>query len=78
MASRAKAIQPRSLEVVDDLEAVHYIKDTGVLDLPVRYYTADGRRVDKPAITVAVSAELETPYRDPVCSFAAGWGNART
>lgn len=66
VASRAKGIQPRSLEVVDDLEAVHYIIDTGVVDLPVRYYTADGRSVDKPAITVAASPELETPYRDPV------------
>ncbi|WP_433939873.1 FAD-dependent monooxygenase [Paenibacillus lautus] len=66
VASRAKAIQPRSLEVVDDLEAVRYIIDTGVVDLPVRYYTADGRSVDKPAITVAASAELVTPYRDPV------------
>lgn len=66
VASRAKGIQPRSLEVVDDLEAVRYIMDTGVVDLPVRYYTADGRSVDKPAITVAASAELETPYRDPV------------
>ncbi|WP_339308298.1 FAD-dependent monooxygenase [Paenibacillus sp. FSL R5-0519] len=66
VASRAKAIQPRSLEVVDDLDAVHYITDTGVADLPVRYYTADGRSVEKPTITVAASAELETPYRDPV------------
>lgn len=66
VASRAKGIQPRSLEVLDDLEAVRYIMDTGVVDLPVRYYTADGRSVDKPAITVAASAELETPYRDTV------------
>ncbi|MDQ0720206.1 2-polyprenyl-6-methoxyphenol hydroxylase-like FAD-dependent oxidoreductase [Paenibacillus sp. W4I10] len=66
VASRAKAIQPRSLEVVDDLEAVRYIMDTGVVDLPVRYYTEGGSSVDKPAITVAASAELETPYRDPV------------
>ncbi|MEK4660717.1 FAD-dependent monooxygenase [Priestia sp. FSL H7-0729] len=66
VASRAKAIQPRSLEVVDDLDAVHYITDTGVVDLPVRYYTADGTSVEKPTITVAASAELETPYRDPV------------
>jgi len=66
VASRAKAIQPRSLEVVDDLDAVHHIVGTGVVDLPVRYYTADGRSVDKPSITVAASVELETPYRDPV------------
>ncbi|WP_261313432.1 FAD-dependent monooxygenase [Paenibacillus sp. DR312] len=66
VASRAKGIQPRSLEVVDDLEAVHYIIDTGVVDLPVRYYTADVGSVDKPSITVAASAELEAPYRDPV------------
>lgn len=37
MASQAKGIQPRSLELVDDLEAVHYIMDTGVVDLPVRF-----------------------------------------
>ncbi|KQO16562.1 FAD-dependent monooxygenase [Paenibacillus sp. Leaf72] len=66
VASRAKGIQPRSLEVIDDLGAVRYLVDTGVVDLPVRYYTPDGRSVDKPAITVAASAELETPYRDPV------------
>ncbi|MGN7413107.1 FAD-dependent monooxygenase [Paenibacillus sp. SAF-068] len=66
VASRAKGIQPRSLEVVDDLDAVQYITDTGAVDLPVRYYTADGKSVEKPTITVAASAELETPYRDPV------------
>lgn len=65
-ASRAKGIQPRSLEVIDDLEAVQYIIDTGVADLPVRYYTEDGGFADKPPITVAASAELETPYRDPL------------
>lgn len=65
-ASRAKGIQPRSLEVVDDLQAVRYITDTGVVDLPVRYYTEEGRSVDKRAITVSASAELETPYPDPV------------
>ncbi|WP_159882362.1 FAD-dependent monooxygenase [Paenibacillus puerhi] len=66
VASRAKTIQPRSLEVADDLGAVRYMMDTGIVDLPVRYYTADGGSVDKPGITVAASAELETPYRDPV------------
>lgn len=66
VASRAKGIQPRSLEVADDLGAVHYIVNTGIVDLPARYYTADGGCVDKPGITVAASAEFETPYRDPV------------
>lgn len=66
VASRSKAIQPRSLEVVDDLEAIDYILDTGVVDLPVRYYTADGKSIDKPSITVAASSNLETPYRNPV------------
>ncbi|MGC5772087.1 FAD-dependent monooxygenase [Paenibacillus pabuli] len=65
-ASRAKTIQPRSLEVADDLGAVRYIMDTGAMNLAVRYYNADGRSVDKPDIAVAASAELETPYRDPV------------
>lgn len=66
VASRSKAIQPRSLEVVDDLEAIDYILDTGVVDLPVRYYTADGKSIDKPSITIAASSKLETPYRNPV------------
>ncbi|GBF77536.1 FAD-binding monooxygenase [Paenibacillus sp. 598K] len=66
VASRAKTIQPRALEVADDLGAVRHIVDTGVVDLPVRYYTAEGQCVDTPPITVAASAELETPYRDPV------------
>lgn len=66
VASRSKAIQPRSLEVVDDLEAIDYILDTGVIDLPVRYYNADGKSIDKPSITVAASSKLETPYRNPV------------
>lgn len=65
-ASRSKAIQPRSLEVVDDLEAIDYILDTGIVDLPIRYYTADGKSMDKPPITVAASSEFETPYRNPV------------
>nr|WP_145402222.1 FAD-dependent monooxygenase [Paenibacillus xylanexedens] len=65
-ASRAKGIQPRSLEVIDDLEAVQYIINTGVVDLPVRYYTEDDGFADNPPITVAASAELETPYRDPL------------
>ncbi|SCY08229.1 2-polyprenyl-6-methoxyphenol hydroxylase [Paenibacillus polysaccharolyticus] len=66
IASRAKGIQPRSLEVVDDLKAVRYIMDTGVVDLPVRYYNEDGRSIVKPSITVAASAELGSPYPDPV------------
>lgn len=66
VASRAKTIQPRALEVADDLGAVRHIVDTGVVDLPVRYYTADGQVVDTPPIAVAASAELETPYQDPV------------
>lgn len=65
-ASRAKGIQPRSLEVVDDLEAIRYIMDIGVVDLPVRYYTEDGRSVDKPSITVTASAQLGSSYPDPV------------
>ncbi|MGQ8872173.1 FAD-dependent monooxygenase [Paenibacillus sp. TSA_86.1] len=66
VASRAKGIQPRSLEVVDDLEAVRYIMDTGVVDLPVRYYTEDGKSMVKPSITITASAELGSPYPDPV------------
>ncbi|MDT0123018.1 FAD-dependent monooxygenase [Paenibacillus sp. RRE4] len=65
-ASRAKGIQPRSLEVADDLEAIRYIMDTGVVDLPVRYYTEDGSSLVKSSITVAASAELGSPYPDPV------------
>lgn len=65
-ASRAKGIQSRSLEVIDDLKAVRYITDTGIVNMPIRYYTADGKTIDKPDITVAANDEYETPYPDMV------------
>ncbi|MDP4096112.1 FAD-dependent monooxygenase [Paenibacillus sp. P96] len=65
-ASKAKGIQPRSLEVLDDLGAVDSVVRKGIVDLPVRYYSEDGTFVDKPSITVAASAGLATPYPNPI------------
>lgn len=66
VASRAKTIQPRSLEVMDDLGAVGRILDIGRTDLPTRFYAADGTVADRPGIAVAASDELGTPYPDPL------------
>jgi 2-polyprenyl-6-methoxyphenol hydroxylase-like FAD-dependent oxidoreductase len=45
-ASRAKAIQPRGLEVLDDLGAVGPVVATGVTELPLRLYDLDGSWTD--------------------------------
>lgn len=65
-ASKAKGIQPRSLEVLDDLGVVDSIVRKGVVDLPVRYYNADGSFLDKSSITVPASENLGSPYPDPL------------
>jgi 2-polyprenyl-6-methoxyphenol hydroxylase-like FAD-dependent oxidoreductase len=65
-ASRAKTIQPRSLEVLDDLGAVAHVLRHGVAGLPVRFHEPDGTIVDKPSISVRAPAEFNTPYPDPL------------
>ncbi|MFJ4653155.1 FAD-dependent monooxygenase [Nocardia sp. NPDC088792] len=63
-ASKAKGIQSRSLEVLDDLGAVDYVLRHGVADLPVRYYDSSGSFVDRPPITIPADPGLRTPYPD--------------
>ena len=65
-ASRAKTIQPQSLEVMDDLGAVAAITANRRADLPTRYYGDDGAVTDKPGIAASASASLATAYPDPV------------
>ena len=65
-ATRAKTIQPRSLEVLDDLGAVAHVLRHGVASLPMRFHEPDGTIVDKPSISVRAPAEFDTPYPDPL------------
>jgi hypothetical protein len=41
-STRAKSIQCRSLEVVDDLGFVASIVEKGIVDLPDRFHSDDG------------------------------------
>ncbi|RKT53594.1 FAD-dependent monooxygenase [Saccharothrix australiensis] len=63
-ATRAKAIQPRSLEVLDDLGAVEHVLRRGVAGLPVRFHEPSGAVVDKPPISVRADEQFHTPYPD--------------
>ncbi|MEU5103075.1 FAD-dependent monooxygenase [Streptomyces sp. NPDC021354] len=51
-ASRAKTIQPRSLEVADDLGVIDRVLRLGTIDVPTRHY--DRERVVSEAVEVAV------------------------
>ena len=66
VASRAKTIMPRSLEVADDLGFVESIVSKGVTDLPARYYNDKGDFIDKPGLSIPATPEQNTPYPDPV------------
>jgi 2-polyprenyl-6-methoxyphenol hydroxylase-like FAD-dependent oxidoreductase len=66
VASRAKTIQPRALEVADDLGVAGSIVRKGLVELPIRYYNADGGVVEKPGLAVAANAGLGTPYPNPI------------
>src|ERR1700759_4026720 len=46
--SRAKGIQPRTLEVFDDLGILEEIVSSGLVGLPYREYTGDGGVHDVP------------------------------
>ena len=63
-ATRAKAIQPRSLEVLDDLGAVDHVVRHGVAGLPMRFHEPSGAVVDKPSISVRAGEQFGTPYPD--------------
>jgi 2-polyprenyl-6-methoxyphenol hydroxylase-like FAD-dependent oxidoreductase len=65
-ATRAKTVQPRSLEVLDDLGAVDHVLRHGVAALPMRFHEPSGAIVDKPSISVRADEEFRTPYPDPL------------
>ncbi|WP_033290075.1 FAD-dependent monooxygenase [Amycolatopsis jejuensis] len=62
-ASKAKRIQSRSLEVLDDLGAVGHVLARGVAELPMRFHEPSGA-VDKPSIGARADDAFRTPYPD--------------
>ncbi|WP_241778599.1 FAD-dependent monooxygenase [Streptomyces sp. AcH 505] len=65
-ASKAKTVQPRTLEVLDDLGAVDHVVRHGVADLPVRLHEPSGGVVEQPSITARARDSFHTPYPDPL------------
>ena len=65
-ASKAKTIQPRALEVLDDLGAVSLVLRRGVTDLPMRFHDAAGGVRDAPTMSVRAAEAFHSPYRDPI------------
>src|SRR6478752_3087410 len=65
-ASKAKAIQPRALEVPDDLGAADDVTARGVADLPTRYHEPSGAVVDRPTLPAPISGDVPTPYPHPL------------
>ncbi|QIS14737.1 FAD-dependent monooxygenase [Nocardia arthritidis] len=65
-ASRAKTIQPRSLEIADDLGIAERIVDRGAIHLPTRHYR--GPRILSEAVEAAIGVPSTpaTPYPAPV------------
>lgn len=63
-ASRAKGIQPRSLEIMDDLGVVQPIRELGRVEMPMRFHDASGAVVDRPTISVRADARFASPYPD--------------
>ncbi|GAA2302189.1 FAD-dependent oxidoreductase [Nonomuraea roseoviolacea subsp. roseoviolacea] len=60
-ASRAKTIQPRALEVADDLGVADRVLEAGVVHVPTRHYDRD--RVVSEAVEVAVGMAVPgVPY----------------
>lgn len=62
--SRAKDVQPRSLEVFDRLGIVEEVVAAGYVDLPYRQYAADGRFHD--VARAAPSARPDVPWPSPL------------
>lgn len=59
--SRAKGVQPRSLEVFDRLGIVEEIVNAGQADLPYRQYTNDGRFRDVPRTVPDARSDVPWP-----------------
>ena len=66
IASRAKTIQPRSLEVADDLGVVDSILAHGAIHLPTRHYDRDQVVSEAVEAAVGVTPGPEFPYPAPV------------
>ncbi|MFC3995842.1 FAD-dependent monooxygenase [Nocardiopsis sediminis] len=64
--SKAKTVQPRSLEVLDDLGAVGDVLRRGVAGLPVRFHEPSGATADGPPISARALGSFATPYPDPL------------
>lgn len=61
-ASRAKGIQPRSLEILDDLGVIDPVLALGRVEMPMRFHDASGATVDRPTISVRASERFASPY----------------
>jgi 2-polyprenyl-6-methoxyphenol hydroxylase-like FAD-dependent oxidoreductase len=61
-ASRAKGIQPRSLEILDDLGVIEPILELGRVKMPMRFHDSSGAIVDRPTISVRASDKFASPY----------------
>ncbi|MDQ3789326.1 MAG: FAD-dependent monooxygenase [Actinomycetota bacterium] len=66
VASRGKGLQPRSLEILDDLGVAGDILTRGATKLPVRMINADGTVVDREPIAAPVPDPGTTPYPELV------------
>ncbi|MBM6403277.1 FAD-dependent monooxygenase [Phycicoccus sp. CSK15P-2] len=65
-ASKAKTIQPRALEVLDDLDAADHVLAQGVVDLPMHVHEDDGSVTERPGISIRVTDPVGVPYPDPL------------
>jgi 2-polyprenyl-6-methoxyphenol hydroxylase-like FAD-dependent oxidoreductase len=68
-ASRAKGIQPRSLEIMDDLGAAAPILEVGRVDMQMRFHDAKGELNDRPTIPNRASAADEPAFPAYVAQF---------
>ncbi|GAA2469603.1 FAD-dependent oxidoreductase [Winogradskya humida] len=66
VSSRGKGLQPRSLEILDDLGVAGDILTRGVTKLPVRMINADGTVVDREPIATPIPDPTTTPYPELV------------
>ncbi|WP_214409626.1 FAD-dependent monooxygenase [Sphaerisporangium fuscum] len=65
-ASRAKTIQPRALEVADDLGVVDRILELGAVHVPSRHYDRDRVVSEAVEAAVGVAPSPEVPHPAPV------------
>jgi 2-polyprenyl-6-methoxyphenol hydroxylase-like FAD-dependent oxidoreductase len=63
--SRGKGLQPRSLELFDDLGIVEKIISNGAFGIPVRYYDEAGKPRHEPPV-VPPAPRPDRPYQQPL------------